>query len=264
MQYTHFRCRLRMCSASCPIPASNPMDSLPQEIIEAIIDNLPRSSLRSSSLVARRWRTRSQQHLLHSITFSSEGQVDRWCSDIQRGQNWIESYIHPVTFRDIDSWNEPTLFGRVLKGLCSLKTLKTWLCAIPEELVGQVSRGEFGRGITTLSLRFPRCKLSTITSIIISFPGLKKLTVALDSGVTSSQLSSTSTVPHRRQLDLLKLHLYSNGVAEALIQSQFTSRCIHLGSTISSAHRLLAISSETLVALTLDGVWYLRVCKLYM
>ena len=231
----------------------NTMDSLPQEIIDAIIDNIQRSSLHSSSLVARRWRTRSQKRVLHSITFSSEVKVDHWHTDVQRGQNRILSYVHLVEFRDIDSWNEPELFCRTLKGFCSLKALETYGCAIPDELAGQISRGEFGRGITTLSLRFPGCDLSTITSIILSLPDLKKLKVALDE-TTSRKSLSTSIVSQRKSLDLLELYLQADEVVEVLIQAQFTFRYVRLGSFISSAHRLLAISSETLVELTLEGV----------
>ena len=229
------------------------MDSLPQEIIEVIIDNLPRSSLRSSSLVARRWRTRSQQRILSSITFFSQDKVDRWHSDVKMGRNGTASYVRSVTFYHIYLWNEPALFFRVLKGLHSLRTLETFRCAIPNELVDQISCGEFGDGITTLSLRFPNCELSAITSMILSLPNLKKLAVSLDYA-TSIQPPSTSIAPRRGSLDVLDLYTYANEVAEALIRSRFTSRYIRLGNLISSVHRLLAVSSETLEVLALEGL----------
>ena len=228
------------------------MDSLPQELIEAIIDDLPRHTLRSSSLIASRWRTRSQQRILDSIAFFSQDMVDRWCSDAQGGGNRIMSYVRSAEFRGIESWNEPALFGRALKGLRSLKTLKVYGCAIPDELPGQILRGEFGRGIITLSLRVPRCDLSTTTSMILSLPDLKNLTVILGK-TTSTRLTSTSITPQRRQLDMLELYLFANEVAEALIQSGFTFRYICSGGVISSILRLLEASSETLVALTLEG-----------
>ena len=231
------------------------MDSLPQELIEAIIDDLPRHTLRSSSLIASRWRTRSQQRILDSITFPSHDMVDRWYSDVQRGSDdRIVSYVGFAKFRGIDSWNEPTLFGRVLKGLCSLTTLEVNRCAISDELPGQILRGEFGRGITKLCLWIPDCNLSTIASMILSLPDLKKVTVTAASEKPSKQPLSTSIPPQRRSLDLLELYSYSNEVAEALIQARLTSRCICFGGAISSVHRLLATSSETLVALMLDGV----------
>ena len=232
------------------------MDSLPQEIIDEIIDNLPLSSLRSSSLIARRWRTRSQQRTFDSIAFSSQDKVDRWYSDVQRGGNRVVSYVRSAKFRGIVSWNEPALFGLVLKGLCSLETLNVHGCAIPDKLPGQILCGEFGRGILNLSLRLPRCSsFSTAASMILSLPDLKKLSVTFNKKPPIQPLS-TPIAPQRRSLDLLELYLYSNDVAEALIQAQLTSRCICLGGAISSVHRLLATSSETLVALMLEGVWF--------
>lgn len=230
------------------------MDSLPQETIDGIIDNLPRSSLYSSSLVARQWRTRSQQRILDSIIFSSQDKVDRWHSDVQIGGNRILSYVRSVEFRDIEPWNEPALFGRVLKGFRSLETLKVHECAIPDELVGQILRGEFGGGITTLSIRrVQRCDLSTIIPMILSLPNLKNLTVWADE-TRSRQPPPTSVVSQTRSVNVLKLYFYANEIAEALIRSRLTSRYICLGGAISSVHRLLAISSETLVGLMLGGL----------
>ena len=226
---------------------------LPQELIEAIIDHLPHPSLPSSSLTARRWRTRSQQRIFDSIVLSSQSKMNHWCSIVQRSQNRIVSYVHSVEFYEIHSWDEPELFGRVIRGFCSLERLKVWRCAIPEVLAHQISRGELGGGITTLSLQFPSCDLSTIISMVLSLPELKKLEVTLG-GEPSIQSSSTSIASRGRSLDLLELLLHANEVAEVLIQSRFTFRHICLGSSISSVHRLLTISSKALVSLTLEGV----------
>ena len=231
------------------------MDSLPQEIIDEITDNLPRSSLHSSSLVARRWRTRSQQRIFDSIVFSSQDKVDRWYSDVQRGRNGVVSYVRSAKFHDIGSWNEPTLFGLVLKGFCSLETLYVHGCAIPDELPGQILCGEFGRGITNLCLRRPYCSLSTIVSMILLLPDLEKVAVT-STKKSPKQPLSTPIAPQRRSLDLLELYLHSNEVAEALSQARLTSHCICLGRAISSVHRLVAVSSETLVELMLEGVWF--------
>ena len=237
------------------------MDSLPQELIEAIIDNIPRSTLHSSSLVARRWRTRSQQCLFDHITFCSEDKMNRWHSDVQGGRNRIVSYVRSAEFHSV-SQVEPTLVGYVLKGLRSLKTLRAYRCPTPDDLPGQISRGEFGRGITTLSLISPFCDTSTITSMILSLPELKKLTVRVDHlDSTPRRPLPTSTVS-RRSLDLLELYHLTNDVAETLIQSRFTFRYICLGGGISRVHQLLAISSRTLVALTLKGEWFSQGFKL--
>ena len=171
-----------------------------------------------------------------------------------RGGNRVVSYVRSAKFHDIGSWNEPTLFGFVLKGFCSLETLYVHGCAIPDELPGQILCGEFGRGITNLCLRRPYCSLSTIVSMILLLPDLEKVAVTSTKKPPKQPLS-TPIAPQRRSLDLLGLYLHSNEVAEALIQARLTSRCICLGGAISSVHRLLATSSETLVALMLEGAW---------
>ena len=197
---------------------------------------------------------RSQQHIFDSITFSTRDEVDNWHSNIQKGNSRIPSYVHLAVFRFISSWNDPALFGRVLKGFCSLETLSVYRSAVPDQLVGPISRGEFGRGITALCLRHPHCDLSTITSIVFSLPNLKKLTVVFN-GMGSGQPSSIPSVePQRLPLDLLELCDDANGVAQALIQSRLASRCICLDNAISSVHRLLAVSSRALVALMFEGV----------
>ena len=249
-----------VCAASCSRQGpTNPIESLPQETIDAIIDNLPRYSLPSSSLVARQWRTRSQQRILASITFRSQCEVGRWHSDVQGGQNKILSYVRSVQFRCINSWNDPALPGRVLKGFPSLTTLEVYGTVIPDELLDQTSRGEFGRTINNLQIRFPRCALSAIISMILSFPELKELTVSLEKTALEQPVSTSSVTQKRGSLDWLGLWGHTGGISEALIQLQFTSRHLCLGSNNSNAHRLLALSSETLVGLWLEGVWILWV-----
>ena len=235
------------------------MDSLPQELVDAIIDNLPRSSLLSSSLVAKRWRTRSHRRAFGLIRFRSEYEVDRWHSDIQGGQNRILSYVRSVQFRRITSWNEPTLPGRVLKGFPLLTALVVYGSMIPDELLGQISRGEFGRGITALYALFPLCTLSVIMHLILSFPDLKELMVSLNELEPGQPSLTSSTTPKTRLLDWLELWRYTSGVSEALIQSQFTSKHLCLGCNDSNVHQLLALSSGTLVGPQLEGVRFSQV-----
>jgi hypothetical protein len=75
------------------------MDSVPQELIDAIIDNVPRSSLPSCSLVAKRWRRKSQRRVLSTICSYHEDQVNRWCTDIPRDSDGISSYVRRVKLK---------------------------------------------------------------------------------------------------------------------------------------------------------------------
>lgn len=156
------------------------------------------------------------------------------------------------------AWNEPTLPGRVLKGFPSLTTLLIYEFMIPDELLGQISRGEFGRGIAAVHIWYPRCALSMIMSVILSLPDLKHLSVSLKE-MALGQPSSMSSVAPRRLLDWLELWQHTSGVSEALVQSQFTSEYLCSGCNDSNAHRIIVLSSRTLVGLVLEGVQFSQV-----
>ena len=234
------------------------MESLPQELMDEIINSLPRSTLPSSSLVAKRWRRRSQQRAFDSISFASEDRVNRWHTDIQKDPGGISSYIERAEFCAI-TWDEPALFSRVLRRFCSLKQLLVYKTGIPDELPGHLSHGEFGEGITVLSLWFPHCTLSTMVSLVLSFPNLKYLAIEPQRDMSREPLLARSVVSRKEPLDLLALCGNADGVAEALVQNQFVSRCLILDIYyISGVQRLLSFSSKTVVELTLDGALFQR------
>jgi hypothetical protein len=236
------------------------MDSIPQELIDAIIDNVPESSLPSCSLVAKRWRRKSQRRVLSAITFSSEDEVNRWCTDIPRDSDGISSYVRRVEIRDIDCWTEPALFDRMLGTLSSLTTLSIYAAEIPDELPGHISCGEFGKGIAVLYLCYPYCTLATMVSMILSLPNLKELSVQC--GVMPEEPPLTySVTPQRGPLDSLELHGYVGGIGEALAKSRFISSRLTLEVDITEVEQLLMLSSETVVELKLRGVWFLWILR---
>lgn len=229
------------------------MDSLPQELIDAIIDNLPSSSLGPSSLVAKRWRQKSQQRALDTILFTSEYEVERWHA-VVKDLDGISSYVRFVKFHGIASWSKPTLLCSLLKSFSSLATLEVYNGMLPDELLGHISRGELGRGITGLYLWFARCTPLTTVSLILSLPGLKKL-VYFPYGIAPEEPPPIHPVaPQREPLDLLELFQDANGVAGALIRSQFTSRNLSLYTVTSGVQHLLKLSSHIVIKLTLRGM----------
>lgn len=233
------------------------MNSLPQEVIDEIIDCLPYPSLTSSSLVATRWRKRSQQLLFDTTWFHSERRVKLWHAYTKADQGRISSYVHFAGFDRVCCWDDPTLFVRLLKSFSSLRVLWMNSTEIPSELLGHISRGEFGKGITTLSLWSPHCAFSTIASIIVSLPDLKKLAVQL-LGTKSGDPSSAHPIsPLRRRLNVLKLYGSAGGVASVLIQSQFTFRYLRLEIDTPGLQQLLTLSSETLEGIRFEGARYL-------
>ena len=242
------------------LPPTPAMDSLPQEIIDEIIDNLPHSSLRSSSLVARRWRKRSQQRAFNStIRFRAECMANSWDTDIQSDPGGISSYVQFVGFTHIDGWRDPALLGRVLKKFNSLTTLEISGGGIPNEMVERISRGELGRRLTALHLRSLRCSLSALISIILAFPDLRDLIIH-DLRIVKETPSTYSVPPSRRPLDSLLVRGRGSGpVAKALANHRFSSRRLTLDAQPQNIQKLLVVSSLAIVELVLVGVCSLNV-----
>ena len=230
------------------------MDSLPQELINAIIDSIPSSSLRSSSLIARRWCHRSRKRAFKCIVIESEYEAGLWCKNVSQGSDRTSSFVHFAHFISVPWWNDPALFGRVLKGLTSLTALWVFDTGIPDELQDRISRGELGKEITTLGFLFPLCTHATMMSLILSLPSLKKLIVQSD-GLTSEEPLPTHPVTSCEEpLDRLQLRGDVNGVGKTLFKSQFMFRRLILDLSISCAEQLIVLSAETVVELQLYGV----------
>jgi len=236
------------------------MDSIPQELIDAIIDNVPKSSLPSCSFVAKRWRQRSQQRVLGTIILPSEGEVKRWCTDISQDSDGISSYVRHVKTEEIYSWVEPALLSRMLGSLSSLTALSMFATRIPDELPGRISRGEFGKRITALRLLSLHSTPAAMMSMILSLPNLKELCVE-DCVVTPEESLPTYPVTPGREplLDSLELYGCANGIGEALVKSRFTSSRLSLDADILGVAQLLLLSSRTVVELKLRGAWFLRI-----
>ena len=224
-----------------PIPSGQlAMDPLPQEIIDEIIDNLPRSSLRSASLVAKRWRARSQQRAFRDIWFMSASKVDCWDTKIQ-GHSGVSSYVRSVGFSSItDPW-DPALFGRVFNfNFSSLTKLTIAGTGCLEGIPEYVSHGGVGGRITTLNLHRMRCSLSVIMSTILAFPNLRDLTVFDITIMSREEPSTRSILSQRRPLESLLIHEYGNGaVAKALAYHQFASRRLTLDAQPPNIQRFL-------------------------
>jgi hypothetical protein len=229
------------------------MDSLPQELINAIIDAIP-CSLHSCSLVAKRWRRRSQQRTFGVIIINSECKANLWCKNIPQESDGVSSLVRLAHFRHISRWDEPELFGRVLKGLTSLRSLWVSYTEIPDELGDRISRGELGKTINALGVFFTRCTHTTMMSIILSLPSLGRLTIQSDGLRSEEPLSAHPITSRRGPLDWLRLQGDVNGVGKTLVKHRFTSRRLILDPSIPCIERLIVLSAETVVELELYGV----------
>lgn len=237
---------------------SRVMDSLPQELIDEIINNLPPCHLRSSSLVSKQWRRRSQQRALYHIRFYFEHEVDRWCTNISQGSDGVSSYVKFAGFVFIGQWDNPALFGRALKGFTSLTTLSMCETAIPDDMPGWISHED--SPITSIRILFPSRALSTVVSMVLSLPNLREIDIErtdeMNHGIASEELFPAFPVARcKGPLDSLRLYGGVDEAAEVIAQLQFTSRCLYLDINLSCLQRLLTLSSEIVAELTLEGVW---------
>ena len=230
------------------------MDSLPQEIVDEIIDNLPISSLHYSSLVERRWRERSQRRAFHNIDFHSEPMVNRWYRKAQRDPGGISTRVQSASFFQITRWRDPALFGRLLENFTSLTTLWTLETEIPEEILERILHGELGKRITALYLRSPLCSLSTVVYMSLSLPNLQRLCVDDYRPTPRDPPSSYPVLPRRGPLNSLYLSGYVDKVAEALANSRFTSRRLFIDFRVLNVQKLLTLSSTIIWDLMLIGM----------
>ena len=228
------------------------MDSLPQEIIDKIIDILPRSSLRSSSLVGKRWRERSQQRAFHSILFCFQSEVKKWHIGIQAHPCRISSYVQHADFFKITKWSDPALFSRVLRGFSSLTTLSISYVVIPDEVLEYILCGGLSERITTLRLRWLRSS-ALVISMILAFKNLQNLFIK-DLIITPGEPPLARPITQRRPLDSLRVSECRSRVAEAIANLHFEPRRLSLDVQTENTQRFLVFSSVTVVELTLLGL----------
>jgi hypothetical protein len=237
------------------------MESLAQELIDKVIDNLPHSSLHSCSLIGRRWRRRSQGRIFAFVEFSSERDLALWCANIPQGPYSIPSYVRSVQFQDINSWRDPALFGRVLKTFTSLTKLLMLRATIPRphELPDSVSFGEFGKKIKYLLLVSPQCTVATIAHLVLSLPNLE--TFFLVGIMSGNPPSNAPHVPQRRPFVELQLYTDGSEIGTPLAQCGLTTRKLCMTVLDAGLGQLLTISSEVIVELGLRGVCLLEMLR---
>ena len=99
------------------------MDSLAQELIDEIINHIPRNDMFASSLIAMRWTRRSQQRNFESVEFMFDN-LTLWEINIPQDLDGIPSYVHNVQFQSIFRNLERGIFRRILKTFRSMISLE--------------------------------------------------------------------------------------------------------------------------------------------
>lgn len=236
------------------------MDTLAQELIDEIIDNVPRQDMPSSSLVARSWRRKSQKRNFEHVLFMFDN-LDLWEFNIPQDLDGIPSYVRHVRFKFTHfSHLEPGTLSRVLKSFGSMVSLAIDNTNLPppEELAVPLSLGEFGN-ITRLILVYVVDPLSVITSFIFSFPNLRELiTYHLDLW-PDEPFPTIPDASQRGLLELPSIHSTERDNYPAFAQLGLASRRLSLDPSCHGIELFIKRSSETMVALTLIGMQLLRV-----
>jgi len=230
------------------------METLPQELLDAIIDRVPSPWAHHCSLVARRWRKRGQQRHFSDLMFWREVDVVRWYTDIPQDPDGIPSYAQDVEFQSIRFWRDPTVLSRVLKCFSRVKTLTIAETAVPpSEVQNILSSGEFGRELTSLFLISPWSSVPTLMPLILSFPNLRELMIDhfLHSHAPASLLPGGTC--KRGPLQSLELSWLLNKDIEYIALCGVTSRRIDLYVGDAMIEKIIAGSSETMRELVLQG-----------
>jgi len=178
-----------------------------------------------------------------------------WDANVPKDPDGIPSYVHHVQIRNIRFWDNPAIFGRVLKTFSSVESLTMAGANIPplDEVLGPVSFGKFGKGLTSLTLFSQSCTLATITSFILSLSNLEELFIEHVGTMSEEPLSTLPDTSRREPLRWLVLQEVPNALGAALVQYRFTCNSLDLDVRTHAVESLIALSSETLVKLSLQG-----------
>ena len=105
---------------------------LPQEIVDFVIDQLEDTpaTLKSCSLVSRRWTARSQKHLFERVVIRSD-YLRRWCQLIKPGTTGLSPHTSHLVLvaaanpSKEDPWFEPNLLRHASDHLSSFTNVHT-------------------------------------------------------------------------------------------------------------------------------------------
>ena len=182
-----------------------------------------------------------------------------WETNIPKDPDGIPSYVRHVHIQSARSWDEPAIFSRVLKTFRSMESLTmSGAGPIPPlyDFPDSVPIGEFGSELTSLTLIGHSCTLVTIMSFILSLPNLNDLWIERVVIVSEESPSTLPDTSCRRPLKRLVLQKVPEVVVTALAQCQCTTKWLCLDTDDHDIERLIKISSEVVVTLSLQGRWF--------
>ena len=172
------------------------MRTLPQELVDKIIDQLASQEIRlfyniaPCSLVSRAWVTRIQQHVFEFIIFHDSEKLGRWCRKIEPDPAGVSRHTRHLIFYNID-----TLTGveKHIRAFTRVEKMEINQCNFL--LLPSVAEcfAPMGSSLTKLEICESPTSSCIITSMLAALPQLKDF--SLEDSNISDDMDGTSLLP---------------------------------------------------------------------
>lgn len=245
--------------------------SLPQEVVDFIIDQLEGSpaSLKSCSLVSKRWTARSQKYIFARVVIRSD-YLRRWCRRITPGSTGVSPYATHLVLVAVantlmeEPWFEPTLLKHASDHLTSFTNVHTldvvrWKFSDEEGYTTPFT--QVAQTTRTLRVTSPVLDASTILPFVTFFHRAESISithpqVTAEEFVVPDPLPMPSTKLCWTSMRLLDLSDKSLPLLSWIAQLPLKLISLSVGLQSQSYHSdplagLLRASSETLQTLQL-------------
>ena len=158
---------------------------LPQELIEDVINFLSddHPTLKTCSLVATTWLSRSRYHLFNRVTLNSK-RAERWCSTIRPGPDGASYLVRTLTLRQAREhrWLETKFLDRISPHFSSFQYVENLSIAWLD--LGDFQPGslalhfvQYGSSLRSLRLSYLSADYSALMAFLQLFPNLKDLMI---------------------------------------------------------------------------------------
>ena len=206
------------------------MGSLPQEIVDEIIDNLAFdfATLNSASLVQKSWTHRARRRLFYFVPIYSLGRLLQWSLSISPDPDGVASYTRTIllSYDTRRSWIEPAnldMFFDHFRSFTSVERLV--ISGLESSKFNATSTahyfGHFTATVQSLQLGTAIGTPASLFSFISAFPLVDDLAIELPSlvggGANLGEVTRPASVPRfRGKIRLLDMVCESSPLVELL------------------------------------------------
>ena len=206
------------------------MESLPQEIVDEIIDGLAFdfATLKSASLVQRSWTHRARRRLFYFVPIYSLSRLERWSLSIPPDPNGVASYTRTIllSYDTRRTWIEPAnldMFFGHFRSFTSVERLEISGLETSKFDATLTAHyfGHFTATVQSLDLGTAIGTPASLFSFICAFPLVDDLAIELPSlvggGANPGEVAHPVSVPRfRGKIRLLEMVCESTPLVELL------------------------------------------------